>query len=94
MTLGDQVYWWFHGGGSIAKSGHFNWKHYCKVMQAKNENFKQCTDYDTTSIPSSSENGYSIAEDSADGSKESSSCQEIVEWDTLKSNEHDTRAID
>lgn len=35
MTLGDQVYWWFHGGGSIAKSGHFNWKHYCKVMQAK-----------------------------------------------------------
>lgn len=94
MTLGDQVYWWFHGGGSIAKSGHFNWKHYCKVMQAKNEIYKSCTDSDTISIPNSSVSGCSTAEDSASGNKKSSSCQEIVEWDTLKSNEHDTRAID
>ncbi len=94
MTLGDQVYWWFHGGGSIAKSGHFNWKHYCKVMQAKHEIYKQCTDYNTTSTPNSSVNGSSTAEDSADGNKKSSSCQEIVEWDILKLNEDDTRAID
>ncbi len=58
-------------------------------MQAKHEIYKQCTDSDTTSIPSSSENGYSTAEDSAIGKRESSSCQEIVEWDTLKLNEHD-----
>jgi hypothetical protein len=94
MNLGDQIYWWFHGGGSIAKGGHFNWKHYCKVMQAKHEIYKQCTDYNTTSTPNSSENGCSTAEDSASGSKESSSCQEIAQWDTLKSNEDDTRAID
>ena len=94
MTLADQVYWWFHGGGSIAKSGNFNWKHYCKVMQAKNEIYKQCTDYDTTSTPNSYVNGCSTAEGSADGNSESSLCQEIAEWDTSKSNEHDTRAID
>ena len=63
-------------------------------MQAKNEIYKSCTDYDTTSIPNSFENGCSTAEDSAIGKSESSSCQEIVEWDTLKSNENDTRAID
>ena len=94
MTLGDQVYWWFHGGGSIAKSGHFNWKHYCKVIQAKNEIYKLCTDYDITSTPNLSVNGYSQAEHSADGSSESSLCQEIVEWDILKLNDHDTRAND
>lgn len=89
MTLGDQVYWWFHGGGSIAKSGHFNWKHYCKVMQAKHEIYKQCTDSDTTFTPNSSVNGCSTAEDSAIGKRESSLCEEIAQWDTLKLNEHD-----
>lgn len=88
MTLGDQVYWWCHGSGSIAKNGHFNWKHYCKVMQAKNENFKQCTDYDTTFIPNSFENGCSIAEDSAIGKSESSCFQEIVTWVTSKLLKH------
>lgn len=37
MELGAQVYWWCHGGGAFVKSGHFNWKHFCKVIQAKNE---------------------------------------------------------
>jgi hypothetical protein len=37
MELGAQVYWWCHGGGAFVKSGHFNWKHYCKVIEAKNE---------------------------------------------------------
>ena len=89
MTLGDQVYWWFHGGGSIAKSGHFNWKHYCKVMQAKHEIYKQCTDYDTTSTPNSSVNGCSTAEDSADGNKKSSCLQVIVKWVTSKLSRHE-----
>ena len=89
MTLGDQVYWWFHGGGSIAKSGHFNWKHYCKVMQAKHEIYKQCTDYNTTSTPNSSENGCSTAEDSASGNKKSSYFQVIVQWVTSKLSRHE-----
>ena len=80
MTLGDQVYWWCHGGGSIAKSGHFNWKHYCKVMQAKNEIYKSCIDFNTTSTPNSSVNGCSTAEDSAGGNKSSSYFQGIVKW--------------
>ena len=91
MTLGDQVYWWFHGGGSIAKSGHFNWKHYCKVMQAKKEIYKSCIDSDTTSTPNSYVNGCSQAEDSVSGNSESSLLQEIAEWDTLKLNEHDPK---
>lgn len=37
MELGAQVYWWCHGGGAFVKGGHFNWKHYCKVIEAKNE---------------------------------------------------------
>ena len=37
MELGAQVYWWCHGGGAFVKVGHFNWKHYCKVIEAKNE---------------------------------------------------------
>lgn len=37
MELGAQVYWWCHGGGAFVKSGHFNWKHFCKVIDAKNE---------------------------------------------------------
>ena len=37
MELGAQVYWWCHGGGAFVKCGHFNWKHYCKVIEAKNE---------------------------------------------------------
>ena len=89
MTLGDQVYWWFHGGGSIAKSGHFNWKHYCKVMQAKHEIYKSCTDYDTTSTPNSSVNGCSTAEDSADGNKKSSYFQGIVKWVASKLSRHE-----
>lgn len=89
MNLGDQVYWWVHGGGSIAKSGHFNWKHYCKVMQAKNENFKQCTDYNTTFTLNSSENGCSQAEDSADGNKESSWLQVIAQWVISKLRRHE-----
>jgi hypothetical protein len=63
-------------------------------MQAKNEIYKQCTDYDTTSTPNSYVNGCSQAEDFASGNSESSLLQEIAEWDTSKLNEHDTRAID
>ena len=37
MELGAQVYWWCHGGGAFVKSGHFNWNHFCKVIEAKNE---------------------------------------------------------
>ena len=35
--LGAMVYWWRYGGGAFAKSGHFNYEHFCKVIQAKNE---------------------------------------------------------
>jgi len=37
MGLSAMVYWWRHGGGAFAKSGNFNWEHYCKVIDAKNE---------------------------------------------------------
>jgi hypothetical protein len=87
MNLGDQIYWWCHGGGSIAKSGHFNWKHYCKVMQAKHEQFKntdECIHLDTTYTPNLYESGCSIAEDSAGGSKKSSWLRVIAQWVTSK----------
>ena len=37
-NLGAQIKWWSQGMRDITKSGSFNWKHYCKVIEAKYEN--------------------------------------------------------
>lgn len=37
-NLSEQIKWWSEGMRDVTKSGSFNWKHYCKVIEAKYEN--------------------------------------------------------
>jgi hypothetical protein len=89
-TLYECARWWRSQSFSHDIGGSFNIELYYEYLKCK----AKCSDFNTTSTPNSYENGCSQAEDSASGKSENSSCEEIAQWDTLKSNEDDTRAID
>ena len=39
-NLPDQVRWWLTGEGWVHKHGHFNFNHYCNVVNAKYEDIR------------------------------------------------------
>jgi len=79
-TLYECARWWRSQSFSHDKGGSFDMLLYYEYLKCK----AKCTDYNTTSTPSSSVNGCSTAEDSAGGSKNSSCFQGIVKWVTSK----------
>jgi hypothetical protein len=84
-TLYECARWWRSQSFTHDIGGSFNIELYYEYLKCKSK----CTDYNTTSTPSSSVNGCSTAEDSADGSKSSSYFQGIVKWVTSKLSRHD-----
>lgn len=43
FDLPIQVKWWLNGEGWLHKNGHFNFNHYCKVVNAKYEDIRNNT---------------------------------------------------
>jgi len=49
-NLPVQIKWWLNGEGWIHRNGHFNFNHYCNVIQAKYEDL-----YNNTLLPTEPE---------------------------------------